>query len=99
MTHFQRWVPDAYMNSMAYLRRPASRPGDVLPWLLAVVASVTLTAVLLTHVVGGPIRAVSRGKPEASALMRLGLMRHKLQPHSESELAGCRQPGSDRARF
>jgi septal ring factor EnvC (AmiA/AmiB activator) len=59
MTHFQRWVPEAYMTSMTYLRRPPSRPGTVLPWLFAVIASVTLTAVLLTHVAGGTVVAAN----------------------------------------
>jgi hypothetical protein len=61
MTQFQRWVPTAYMNSMAYLRRPTSRPGKVVPWVLAVFASVTLTVVLLTHVATGPVLAANSG--------------------------------------
>jgi septal ring factor EnvC (AmiA/AmiB activator) len=68
MTQFHRWVPEAYMNSIAYLRRPSGRVTSIMPWAAAVTASIVLAVVLFIHVApnsvfanvqttpGGPLR-------------------------------------------
>jgi len=47
MTRFQQWIPVAYMNSIAHLRRATELRSAGNPWKLTALASLALAVILL----------------------------------------------------
>lgn len=84
MTHFHQWAPAAYMNSIAYLRRPYGRVPSILPWTVAVIASIVLVVVLFIHV--APISGLASGHTAADGPPKVATSSQEIQLLLEEKL-------------